>query len=149
MALALLFFATIDSLEGGGTLSMSACLTMNPVSVSPARKNSLSRMFCGDDKADDMARVHYLTTRGVHFSGQDACPRLVVVDGGGHPRDGHLVQGAAGAGDALVAVLSPHDQLAEEGVVVGGHLRGGAAVVSARTTGSRAALPLLKAGLTR
>ena len=46
----------------------------------------------------------------------------VVDDGGGHARDDQLIQGPLHAGDGLGTVLCPHNQLAQERVIVGWHL---------------------------
>ncbi len=46
-----------------------------------------------------------------------------VVDGGcGHPRDDQLIEGTVHARNRLIAVLSPHNQLAQKRIVVGRHL---------------------------
>ena len=46
----------------------------------------------------------------------------VVDGGGGHPGDDQLIECTLHASNGLLAVLTPHDQLAQQGVIVGWHL---------------------------
>ena len=49
--------------------------------------------------------------------------QLVVGDGGGHACYDSLIQGPLHPLDGLGPVLAPHNELAQEGVIVGWHLQ--------------------------